>query len=51
MKFLNFFLFLWFIFGLLVPDPESEFGSGSIGLIESGSIPDPEHCFITTGTG
>jgi hypothetical protein len=27
MKFLNFFLFLWVIFALLDPDPDSESGS------------------------
>jgi hypothetical protein len=38
MKFLNFCLFLWVIFALLDPDPDSE--SGSTDLIESGSNPD-----------
>ncbi len=37
MKFLNFFLLLWVIFDLLDPDPDSEYGSGSTDLIESGS--------------
>ncbi len=37
MKFLNFFLLLWVIFALLNPDPDSENGSGSTDLIESGS--------------
>jgi hypothetical protein len=36
-KFLNFFLLLWFIFALLDPDPDSEHGSGSTDQIESGS--------------
>jgi hypothetical protein len=36
MKFHNFFLFLWVIFALLDPDPEST------DLIESGSNPDPD---------
>ncbi len=36
MKFLNFST-LWVIFALLDPDPDSEYGSGSTGLIESGS--------------
>jgi hypothetical protein len=35
MKFLNFFLLLWVIFALM--DPDSEYGSGSTDLIESGS--------------
>jgi hypothetical protein len=39
---LNFFLLLWFIFGLLDPDPDSESGSGSTDPIESGSNPDPD---------
>ncbi len=41
MKFLNFFLFLWVIFALLDPDPDS----GPTDLIESGSnpAPDPKH--------
>jgi hypothetical protein len=37
MKFLNFFLLLWVILALLDPDPDSEYGSGSTDLIESGS--------------
>jgi hypothetical protein len=37
MKFLKFFLLLWVIFALLDPDPDSEYGSGSTGPIESGS--------------
>jgi hypothetical protein len=37
MKFLNFFLLLWVILALLDPDPDSKYGSGSTGLIESGS--------------
>ncbi len=36
MKFHNFFLFLWVIFALMDPDPEST------DLIESGSNPDPD---------
>jgi hypothetical protein len=48
MKFLNFFLLLWVIFALLDPDPDSEYGSGSTDLIESGSNtdPDPKPCFV-----
>jgi hypothetical protein len=42
MKFLNLFLLLWVIFPLLDPDPDSEYGSGSTDLIESGSNPDPD---------
>ncbi len=42
MKFLNFIIFLWVIFALLDPDPDSEYGSGSSDLIESGSNPDPD---------
>ncbi len=34
------FLPLWVIFALL--DPDSEYGSGSTDLIESGSNPDPD---------
>ncbi len=44
MKFLNFFLLLWFIFVLLDPDLDSETGSGCSDLIESGPNPDPRHC-------
>jgi hypothetical protein len=36
------FLFLWVIFALLDPDPDSEYRSGSIGPIEYGSNPDPD---------
>jgi hypothetical protein len=36
MKFQNFFLLLWVIFALLDPDPDSECGSGSTDLLESG---------------
>ncbi len=36
-KNLNFFLFLWVIFDLLDPDPDSESGYGSTDLTESGS--------------
>jgi hypothetical protein len=42
MKFLNFFYFLWVIFALLDPDPDSEYGSGSTDPIESGSNTDPD---------
>jgi hypothetical protein len=48
-KFLNFFLFLWVIFALLDPGPDSE--SGPTDLIESGSESgsnpdlDPKHCY------
>jgi hypothetical protein len=37
---------LWVIFALLDPDPDSEYGSGSTGPIESGSNwdPDPQPC-------
>jgi hypothetical protein len=47
MKFLNFVLFLWVILALL--DPDSEYGSGSTDLTESGSNmdPDPKHIFST----
>jgi hypothetical protein len=41
-KFLNLFLFLWVIFDLLDPNPGSESGSRSTGLIESGSNSDPD---------
>ncbi len=43
-NFLIFFIFLWVIFAILCPDPDS--GSGSTVLIESGSSldPDPKHC-------
>ncbi len=41
MKFLNFLLDLWLIFALLNPDLDSEYGSGSTDLIESGSNLDP----------
>jgi hypothetical protein len=37
-----FFLLLWAIFALLDPDPDSEYGSGSTDLIESGSNSDPD---------
>ncbi len=37
MNFKIFFLLLWVIFALLDPDPDSGFGSGSTGPIESGS--------------
>ncbi len=43
MKFLSFFLLLWVIFALLNPDQDSESGSGSTALIETGSDPDPKH--------
>ncbi len=39
-NFLIFFLLLWVIFALL--DPDSEYGSGSTDLIESGSKSDPD---------
>ncbi len=47
MQFLNFFYFCGSCFALLDPDPDSEYGygSGSTDLTESGSKPDPEHCF------
>ncbi len=40
--------FVWIIFALLDPNPDSEYGSGSSDLIESGSIldPDPKPCFF-----
>jgi hypothetical protein len=38
----DFFLLLWVIFALLDPDPDSEYGSGSTGPIEYGSITDPD---------
>ncbi len=44
MKFRKHFLLLWVIFALLDPDSDSEYGSGSTDLIESGSNPDPEPC-------
>jgi hypothetical protein len=54
MKFLNFFLLLWVIFAPLDPDLDSEYGSGSIDLIESGSNPDPDpkpcKLRVTSGT-
>jgi hypothetical protein len=37
MKFFIFFLLFWVISALLDPDPDSEYGSGSTDLIESGS--------------
>jgi hypothetical protein len=45
---LNFFLLLWVI--LALPDPESEYGSGSTDPIESGSNsdPDPQPCIFWT---
>ncbi len=42
MKFLNFFYFLWVIFALLDPDPDSEYGSGFTDPFESGSNSDPQ---------
>ncbi len=42
MKPFNFFLFLWVIFAVLDPDPESGSGYGSTHLIESGSNMDPD---------
>ncbi len=42
MKFLQFFVLLWVIFALLDPDPDSEYGSGSTDLTESGSNLDPD---------
>ncbi len=42
MKFLIFFYFLGVIFALLDPDPDSEYGSGSTDLIESGTNTDPD---------
>ncbi len=41
MKFLKFYLLLWVIFALPDPDPDSEYGSGSTDLIESGSNAKP----------
>ncbi len=41
MKILYFFLLLWVIFALLDPDPDSEYGSESTDLIESGFNSDP----------
>ncbi len=38
----KFFLLLWVIFALQDPDPDSEYGSGSTDLIESGSNQDPK---------
>ncbi len=50
MKFLQFF-FATFVghFALLDPDPDpdAEYGSGSNGLIESGSNPDPDLIAVT----
>jgi hypothetical protein len=37
MKFLNFFTFLWVIFALLDPDPDSKSGSTDLIEYESGS--------------
>jgi hypothetical protein len=37
---------LWVIFALLDPDPDSEYEFGSRDLIESGSNPDPQPCFL-----
>jgi hypothetical protein len=37
-----FFLLFGVTFALLDPDPDSEYGSGSADLIESGSNPDPD---------
>ena len=48
---LNFFLLLWFIFGLLDPDPDSESGSGSTDPIESGFNPDLQPWFLDPGSG
>jgi hypothetical protein len=42
MKFLKKFLLLWVILALLDSDPDSEYGSGSTDLIESGSNSDPD---------
>ncbi len=51
LKFLKNFLLLWVIVALLVPDPDSKYGSGSTDLIESGSIrdPDPQPCWEGNG--
>jgi hypothetical protein len=46
-----FFLIWWGIFALLDPDPDSENGSGSTDLIESGSNPDPKPCFKVMEAG
>jgi hypothetical protein len=43
-RFLNFFLLLLVIFALL--DPDSEAGSGSTDLIETGSSPGPKPWFF-----
>jgi hypothetical protein len=43
-NFLIFIIFWWVIFALLDPDPNSESGSISTDLIESGSNPDPQQC-------
>jgi hypothetical protein len=45
MKYFNFFQFLWVIFVLL--DPDSESGSGSTGLDESGTNPGSETLNMT----
>jgi len=37
---------VFFITLFLPLDPDSESGSGSKDLIESGSNPDPKHCFL-----
>jgi hypothetical protein len=52
MKFLIFFLLLWVIFGDLL-DPDSEYGSGSTDLIESGSetLPVTEVGVLITAVG
>jgi hypothetical protein len=49
MKFQKKFLPLWVIFAHLDPDPDSEYGSGSTDLIESGFITDqvPKPCLIS----
>ncbi len=43
----KFFLLVWVIFALLDPDLDldSDYGSGSTDLIQSGSNPDPKPCF------
>jgi hypothetical protein len=53
MKFLKFFPLFWFIFALLDPDPDSEYGSGSTDPIESGSNwdPDLQPCFFQCSCG